>query len=274
MKVAGVYDALAAYERLRHGRLSYPIHKQLHLDDGVELVDYLFSELEIETASHLLDAGCGVGDTALRFCQQNHENTALGISLSQKEIDLATQASKGMQLHDRCQFVLQSYDDPMNNSFDLIIAIESLKHSRDLQATVQNLSRTLKPGGKIGLADDFAKDTYAEMPEALRQTFEKYWSLCTVYTNQDFLTAFHASGLQLIKKNDLTSSMQPKKRNKLESKYKRFGLIRKLLPSNAIRNTMGIFQAGIALEYFYSRDAFSYELLIFEKRSPESPRIA
>ena len=39
--------------------------------------------------------------------------------------------------------------------FDLIVAVESLKHSPDIDVTLARLREALRPGGRIVIVDDF-----------------------------------------------------------------------------------------------------------------------
>ena len=265
MKVSRVYDVLAAFERRVRGRRTYPIHKSLNLPGGSDLVDYIFQQTGITFEGHLLDAGCGVGDTAMKFCRRNPENRATGVSLSKREIGEAKNSARQSGLADRCRFAVRSYDEQFEEQFDLIIGIESLKHSYKLNNTMANLTGALRPGGKLIIADDFATSQYFEMPDDLRDSFEKFWALSMVYTKTDFVSQARSVGMQIHSAQDMTSYMDQQAADRLQLKYRRFGRLKKLMPWSPGQDLIGIFQAGVALEYFYSQGAFTYELLIFEK---------
>jgi len=175
-----LYDQLVQFESTTRTEAAYPIHKKLnfHLSENTssfqDITDWLAHHIDIPDDAHILDAGCGVGYTLLSLCQ-NTQRTGVGISLSPEEINRANAAAKSANLSKQCRFKVHSFNESLNEQFDLIIAIESTKHSIDLKETLATLSKSLKPEGQLLILEDFL--TKEPISLSLKNRFEDYWHL-------------------------------------------------------------------------------------------------
>ena len=111
----------------------------------------LLNEIENETFGNLLDVGCGTG-RMIALLNQGHPNKRLvGIDLSPKMIEVA----KSKKLRD-VEFIVGDAESlPFNdNEFDLIINSQSFHHYPNPQKFFNEVSRVLKPRGRLILRDN------------------------------------------------------------------------------------------------------------------------
>lgn len=115
---------------------------------------------EINAKHHVLDAGCGVGGTAI-FLAKNFGCQVTGISLTPSQVQMAKENAKksGVEnlLHfEEGNFMHTRFED---ESFTHIIGMESICYAEPKKDFLKEAYRLLKPGGKIVLAENLqAKD--------------------------------------------------------------------------------------------------------------------
>ena len=109
---------------------------------------------------NVLDVGCGVGGTLWHLLPDDRTSFSYhGIALSRAEIFFAKEMVRrqGLQHEQKIQFRQQNFDDPLpRHAYNLMIAVESLSFSPNLENTIANLVSALKPGGVMVVADEFA----------------------------------------------------------------------------------------------------------------------
>ena len=115
----------------------------------------------------VLDLGCGVAGT-MAFLREHHPDCDLiGICSSEKEQRVAQWLHRGYVPSVR---VLDYHDDEMNFfPLDAVYAVESLCQSRDRQAVLANVKKSLMPGGLFLVLDamldgDPPEDDYGPGP--------------------------------------------------------------------------------------------------------------
>jgi cyclopropane-fatty-acyl-phospholipid synthase len=125
-------------------------------DEGLDLasaqvakLDHVCRKLRLAPGETLLDIGCGWG--ALVMHAASHYGVkALGITLSNKQFELATQRVREAGLADVIEIRLQDYRDvPGEGCFDKISSIGMFEHVglRNLADYFRIVHRLLKPGG-------------------------------------------------------------------------------------------------------------------------------
>eukprot|EP00612_Vaucheria_litorea_P003330 CAMPEP_0171460002 /NCGR_PEP_ID=MMETSP0945-20130129/5047_1 /TAXON_ID=109269 /ORGANISM="Vaucheria litorea, Strain CCMP2940" /LENGTH=307 /DNA_ID=CAMNT_0011986107 /DNA_START=164 /DNA_END=1084 /DNA_ORIENTATION=- len=102
----------------------------------------------------VLDVGCGIGGTSRYLAKKLGERSMIeGITLSQKQVERATELADQSNIKN-CEFKVMDalkMDYP-DNSFDLVWACESGEHMPDKKLYVEEMTRVLKPGGRIVIA--------------------------------------------------------------------------------------------------------------------------
>ena len=131
----------------------------------------------------VLDVGCGIGGSTRYLARKFGPSTSMtGITLSPNQVARATQLAADGGLGN-CEFrvmdaLAMQFPD---NTFDLVWACESGEHMPDKKRYVEEMTRVLKPGGKLVIATWCQRETTAETPfteqenDELRFLYEE-WS--------------------------------------------------------------------------------------------------
>ena len=125
--------------------------------------------LRLRPGEKVLDAGSGQGYAA-RYLAETTGALITGITITPREIMVSEKLSKSMR--NKPEFILGNYSATTfaDECFDVIYNIEALVHARDMQATMHEFYRILKPGGRIELFD--YESTTDNLTKEERQTAE------------------------------------------------------------------------------------------------------
>jgi SAM-dependent methyltransferase len=209
----------------------------------------------------VLDAGCGFGGTIFRWYEKAG-GWYDGLTISRVQARLAAREARRRGIGDRCRFRLRSYDDPIAERYDAVVSIEALVHSPSFPDTLRNLSRALKPGGKLILAEDIPLDAAEADPEL--ETVRRYWGLARVPSEAAYCAGIEANRLRVLHDADYSEgfrTMSPKKLAKLDRRYRR---LYDLLPAAGPRFVLAAFLGGLALERLYQKRMVRYRLLVLQ----------
>jgi tocopherol O-methyltransferase len=116
----------------------------------IDLIEELLKWSQVDSASNILDVGCGIGGSTL-YLANKYQANATGITLSPVQAERAKERARGLGLGERVNFqVANALEMPFaDNSFDLVWSLESGEHMPDKVKFLQECYRVLKPGGKI-----------------------------------------------------------------------------------------------------------------------------
>lgn len=206
------------YQLLVHSKKSLGMHhgfwnsstknlEQAMLNENQEIIDLA----QIKKHHKALDAGCGVGGTAIYIAQKT-EAQVTGITIVPKQIKLATKYAKEKGVSQLTEFLLKDYTDTKfpNNSFDLIYGIESICHAKSKSAFLKEAYRILKPGGMIIIADGYSsRSPKNEKERKIIEDFNKAFALHELITPNQMTNALTQSKFINIKTFDKTESVKP-----------------------------------------------------------------
>lgn len=141
-------------EHMHHGYYGpHGTHRKDQARAQVDLIDELLAWGGVAQASAILDAGCGIGGSAL-YLADRFGAAVVGVTLSPAQANRATERAIAAGLSDRAQFqVADVLHTPFDDQrFDLIWSMESGEHYPDKQAFFEESYRLLKPGGCLLMA--------------------------------------------------------------------------------------------------------------------------
>ncbi|MBL0056937.1 MAG: methyltransferase domain-containing protein [Chitinophagaceae bacterium] len=164
----------------------------------------------ITSQDHVLDAGCGIGGSSL-WLGKNTGCRATGITLSARQVELATALSHKDGLTDRVHFEQKDYTATgfPDESFDVVWAVESVCHTQDKNDFVKEAWRVLKPGGRLIMADFFQQPGLTGADAQLMLDWAHGWT-CDHFIELDRFNGFLLqAGFKVETEQDLTRAIWP-----------------------------------------------------------------
>lgn len=185
--IQNIYNNLFHWEG-KHASQPYPIHKKLDSEKFgyTDIYKWIANIYKLNTETYILDAGCGVGYGSL-YLSKYYNCNIKGISLSDAEVKKANIFAEKENQDNKVNFKQQSFDDLQPNTYDFIIAIESIKHTLDIKKTLKSLKNALKTNGILVIIDDFLIE---ENNSHSLKKYSKDWKLKVLLKNNDFSQDF------------------------------------------------------------------------------------
>ncbi|MCU1451261.1 MAG: Methyltransferase type 12 [Acidimicrobiales bacterium] len=273
-RIPEYYDWLSRYVQVanwlsyRNRFASFTMHKRLTAPGdarpraGLEYVNERLLDVAAPAPdARVLDAGCGFGGTVFHW-QARAGGRYEGLTLSRVQLDVARREARRRGVEDLCRFHLRSYDEPLVPEYDVVVAIESLIHSRDLMWTVPNLARGLRPGGVLVVLDDMAVADLDRARPVEAALLRDHWGCARYPTDADYRHAVALSGLTMAHDEDLSPLMRPRPPDVLDGMQRRFSVLHRAIPVPPVRTVVSAYLGGIALERLHGSGDVRYRLLV------------
>jgi len=125
------------------------------------LLDYIGRSAGINWNLKVLDLGCGVAGPAIHFAKRWNANVD-GITISDIQLSEGIRKIKEEQLGAKINLYLGDYHHLEeriipNNDYDVVLFLESLGHSYDVQSAIKNAYTKLKKGGGLYIKDFYKR---------------------------------------------------------------------------------------------------------------------
>jgi SAM-dependent methyltransferase len=150
----GVWAAYGMSRQCRRPKGSFGrrIARAMNLSHGA-LTDWGLGFLPIESRWHILDVGCGGGQTVRRLSAITTEGHVDGVDYSEASIDTAMETNGDLMSAGRVAIRQASVSQlPFGDrSFDLVTAIETHYYWPDFPRDLREVFRVLKPGGRVAI---------------------------------------------------------------------------------------------------------------------------
>lgn len=281
-QIPDFYDALSRYVQVMNwisyrDRFAYhTMHKRLAIPQadgseagrraGLEYVnDRLLEVADLAPRARVLDAGCGFGGTIFHW-HRRRGGSYDGLTLSRVQLGVARREAKRRGIAQACRFHLRSYDQPLRQEFEAVVAIESLIHSADLGRTLGNLTRALRPGGLLLILDDMAEEDLEATRPAESALLRDHWGCSRFHTHHDYLAALDAACVSVIHQEDLSPLMRPRRQEVLDRLAPTYSRLHSAAPLRFVRTVASAYLGGIALERLHDSGEVHYRLIV--ARSP------
>ncbi|HKQ68867.1 MAG TPA: methyltransferase domain-containing protein [Polyangiaceae bacterium] len=163
---------------------------------------YLADQLRISEGSRVLDAGCGVGGSAI-WLAENRGAQVTGISIAPNQVELAERFAKERGVSDRVSFACMdfmatTFDEA---SFDVVWNMESLCHAADPLVYFHHVAHLLADGGHFGCTDLFLVDPDDEHAKAICEG----WILPSLRSIDAIASLLGDAGFTSVRTEDLTA---------------------------------------------------------------------
>jgi tocopherol O-methyltransferase len=204
-----------------------------HADAQINMNRVLAARVEVKPNDYVLDAGCGVGGSAI-WLSQEFGVQVVGISLLPSEVHCGRRFAHQRGVADRVTFECQDFTHTNfpDGSFDVIWAIESICHAPDKRKFLAEARRLLKPGGRLVVADGFrSRRPLNSNDEQSLHRWLSGWAVPDLMTAEEFADAARQVGFAHMRVDDISTNIQPSAR-------RMYYLARVLYPVGIIQRTL------------------------------------
>lgn len=159
----------------------------------------------------VLDAGCGVGGTAISIAQTTGASVT-GITIVPDQIRLAKSYAKKAGISKLTKFRLEDYTKTSlpTYSFDVVYGIESISHSKPKINFLKEAYRLLKTNGKLIIADGYlARNPKGKYEKRLVKKFIKNFAMPEFIQIEEMEKQMRLAGFENIKRIDKTEAVKP-----------------------------------------------------------------
>lgn len=170
---------------------------------------YVAEILGIKKGDSILDAGCGIGGSAIWIAETYGANVT-GITIADEYVKLAEKYATGRDVSDLTKFEVRNFLDTRYHSeaFDKIYAIESACHAEDKYDFLKEAHRLLRKGGKIAVCDGYmVKDELTEKERKYVQATCDGWAVDNWSSYKQFYENLEKLGYMNIEFYDVTEKI-------------------------------------------------------------------
>ena len=209
----------------------------------------------------VLDAGCGVGGTAITLAER-HGVQVTGLTICEPHIEVATKHAEERGVGHLVEFRHGDFTAlPFaDGSFDAVLNHESFCYARDKLAYLRGVRRVLKPGGRWqaleGLRSGLPISGDQETTHARAQWG---WRMPPLEPWRDVLATLEAAGFEKAEGRDLSAEVAPATK-KLRDRWLMFTLL--MDPAGKVSQASREFmEATVAYHEGLRAGLFTYHLL-------------
>jgi tocopherol O-methyltransferase len=221
MEIADYYDqTVIHYRTFWDLDQSYAIHYGIRqpgirgFRQSLENTNRVLAEKAgVSKSDYLLDAGCGVGGSAI-YLAAKYGCRVMGITLSEKQVEHARENARRNNVNGHVSFEKKDYCDTgySSGSFNLVWGLESVGTAVNKSAFLSESYRLLKPGGRLIIADYFKTGNINTDNNRIMKSWLNNWAITDLDNNEDFKYRLVKAGFNNISVEDYTANIVPSAR--------------------------------------------------------------
>lgn len=225
---------------------------------------------QISAKDKILDAGCGVGGSAI-FLAKKYGCEVKGITLSERQVATATAFSQKRNVPQLATFEPMDYTQTRfpDDHFDVVWAIESMQTATDKTLFFKEMQRVLKPGGRLLMADVFKRGNWAIDTTPVMQTMLNGWAMSDILSIEELAELGKKHTLALAQNRCVTREIIPSIR-----RYYRFAWLGMIgtkwynLFHNATHFSKIHYKTGFAQYKGWKQGLWDYHLILMVNGKP------
>ncbi|MGQ0738785.1 MAG: methyltransferase domain-containing protein [Bacteroidota bacterium] len=173
----------------------------------IRMNEVMMQAASIRSTDRVLDAGCGVGGSSI-FLAAMLGCRVTGITLSERQVQQATDNAKTKNLKDLVDFKVMDYaaTEFPDASFDVVWGCESTCYADKKAQFIKEAWRLLKPSGRLVVADGFVSAFENNDNPVIRQWLDG-WQVNYLETAQRFQQFMQQAGFTAIKYRDISKEV-------------------------------------------------------------------
>ncbi|MEM8865727.1 MAG: class I SAM-dependent methyltransferase [Planctomycetota bacterium] len=221
-------------------------------------------------AERAIEFGCGMGFNTRWLAEHCADRTFVGLDLTESHIRHATKLAGSLA---NVEFVQGNYEalSYPENSFDAVLAVETLCQTPNLRQALAEAHRVLRPGGRLVVIDCFRSLSLEQFDPPLRKAarlVEKTTAVAGFAVVADWIALAESVGLPFVEDQDLSAETR-QNLTRLYSLAKRFfkmpramRAMTKAFPPRLLENSI----CGLLMPYTVGHGAHTYRAITVEKR--------
>lgn len=164
---------------------------------------------QVKASDRVLDAGCGVGGSAI-FLAKQYGCHVTGITLSQRQVKRATGFAERNGVAALARFEQMDYTRTRfpDQHFDLVWAVESMQTATDKSLFFQEMGRVLRPGGRLLVADVFKQGCWKIEDTPVMQTMLNGWAMSDILSVESLADLAQKHNFALHQDQDVTQGVE------------------------------------------------------------------
>lgn len=182
-----------------------------HSHSLLRMNEVLAEAVGIRPGQRVLDAGCGVGGSAI-WLARTLKVEVVGITPVPSQVERARRFAAHRGVSDGVVFAEQDYTrtDFPDASFDVVWAIESVCHATEKEQFFREAHRVLRRGGRLGIVEYMRhRRPYAPGDEALLHSWLSGWAIPDIATPDEFLHFAASAGFHQLELTNIASQVEP-----------------------------------------------------------------
>jgi tocopherol O-methyltransferase len=209
--VASHYDDLDKFyreiwgEHVHHGL--WHTGNESDIEAAENLVTMVADAGNMREGSRVCDIGCGYGATC-RILAQRRGAKVTGMTISEVQLRYAREFNS---VPGQTSFLLRDWyeNDLADESFDVVISIESLEHMPDLPRFFAEVSRVLRPGGRFVACAWMSSESPGRLSRRhLLEAISREAQLAGIRSASEFLAGMASAGFADVQMLDLAKKVR------------------------------------------------------------------